>query len=92
MRQRTTRRTLAALALGLCSLFGFAYAAPAASAPAPALAASSDPAGLTATTSPGSEDEFEPGDAADWVKDNAALVIVVVGVLLVIGFWKFITR
>ncbi len=91
MTRSTTRRALAALALGLCALFGVVAPAAAQGATPPPTVSAPTTGRISATAAP-SSDELQPEDVADWVKDNVALVIVVAGVLLVFGFWKFITR
>lgn len=37
-------------------------------------------------------DGFEPVDVIDWIKDNIAIVIVAVGVVLLVALWKWASR
>lgn len=38
------------------------------------------------------EDRFHPRDVIDWIKDNLAVVIGGVGVVLVVLTWKWVSR
>jgi hypothetical protein len=103
----TFRRLLLAIAVGSVLWLGpLGSPASAVLAPTPSVPVSSQPGGSsplatpTPTPSPPEPEErttFEKitdsgKDGVEWVKENVAIVIVVVGLVLLFGLWKFVSR
>lgn len=90
----TLLRLLLAATAALAALFAPAATATAGTVPTtPTTAVSSVTPTTVATPRPANPDDgFQPEDVFDWLKDNVAPIIVVVGLVLLVVVWKYVSR
>ena len=62
------------------------------STPTTAVSSVTPTTAVRSTPPPNPDEGLQPEDVFDWLKDNVVLVIVVVGLVLLVGLWKLVSR
>lgn len=97
MPNQKLRQFFAATALVLAAVLSPSIAAAAGATSTPTTTASTlsptvTTMPITAERPPNPDDGLQADDVREWIENNLVPIIIVVGILLLVGLWKFVSR